>query len=106
MWLGGTVILYLRFLKRQRGYLRNFPPVDSVPLDTLGGNPFGAWSRAVFRAQLQRQPDAELERMRRDLLGHWRFVLLWGYGFPVLVIVMIFAVALLRYVAHGLHLLP
>lgn len=85
----------------------NFPPVDGVPLDALqGGNPFGARSRATFRAMLQRQPDPELERTRRDVRRRWLPVALWIYGFSVLVICMVFSVAVLRHVARGMRLLP
>lgn len=106
-WFGGGVVLYVRFLKRQRAYLRHFAPVDGVPLDALrGGNPFGARSRATFRVMLQRQSDPELERMRRDLWRRWRPVVLWIYGFPFLVICVVIGVAVLVHVALGLRLLP
>ncbi len=106
-WVGGAVLLYLRHLKRERAYLRHFPPVDGVPLDALrGGNPFGARSRAAFRVMLRRQPEPELERMRRDLWRRWRYVLLWIYGFPVGVIGVIVGVAVLVHLVRAMRLLP
>lgn len=106
-WFGGGVAIYVRFLKRQLAYLRHFPPVDGVPLDTLqGGSPFGARSRATFRAMLQWQPDPEMERTRRDVRRRWLPVALWVYGFPILVICVIFGVAVLVRVARNMRLLP
>lgn len=92
-WGGGAACLYLLFLRRQRAYLRNFPPAEGIPLDTFrGGNPLGARSRASFRAMQALQSDADLEQMRRDLWRRWRYVVMWIFGFPVLCIITAFVI--------------
>jgi hypothetical protein len=86
-WFVGSVALFIRFLAKQLAYLRRFPPVEGVPLDSFrGGNPFGGRSRAIWRTMRQRQSDLELERLRREVWRRYRYFALWVYGFPVLVI--------------------
>jgi hypothetical protein len=87
VWIvGGVLIFHLYFLPYELAYLRQFSPVDGVPLDMYtGGNPFHPVSRARFAALFQWQPDAELERMRRDMWRRLGLLALWLFGFPVIV---------------------
>lgn len=69
---------------KQVAYLKRFPPVEGIPLEIAGGgNPFGAVSRAFWRAQLRRQPDPDLERLRHDIWRRFGYLTLWIYGFPL-----------------------
>ena len=84
IWVGGIVAFYVRMRARQGQYLKRFPPVEGVPLEIAGGgNPFGAVSRAIWRALLRRQPDPDLERLRHDIWRRFGHLVLWIYGFPL-----------------------
>jgi hypothetical protein len=86
-WFVVGVVLSLRALMKQLAYLGRFPPVNGVPLNALrGGNPFGARARMQWRVSLQRQSDPELEGLRRETWRRFRAVMLWIYGFPIVVI--------------------
>jgi hypothetical protein len=84
-WIVGGVPIYFRFLLYQLAYLRQFPPVNGVPLDRLGGyRLFSPESRARFRAVWMWQPTPELERTRQVMLRRYGLVALWVFGFPLL----------------------
>ncbi len=108
IWFAGAGVLVLRYFARENRYLRQFPPVDGVPLDAWPrhANPFGAWNRAIGRAQMHKQPDPELERQRLDLRRYRRQVVRWIFGFPILVIVVVIVVNLLLHAARVMHWLP
>ncbi|MGO8947815.1 MAG: hypothetical protein ACLQUY_09160 [Ktedonobacterales bacterium] len=85
VWMVGGVILGIRNGKYRSAYLQRFPPVNGVPLYmTWHGNPFGSEARAIYRAALNRQPDPDVERMRRELWRRYGQICLWIFGFPVL----------------------
>jgi hypothetical protein len=85
-WLVGMIALFFRFRAKQRTYLRRFPPVEGAPLEM-------AWpflspmrvTREVIRLLSQRQPDPELERLRRKIWRSYRDIFFWVFGFLVLV---------------------
>jgi hypothetical protein len=108
IWFAGAFVLFVRYLARENTYLRQFPPVDGVPLDAWppSGNPFGARNRAVRRAQGQQQPNPELEHQRLGLRRRWRYVMFWVFGFPLLFIVVVIVVNLLLHAARVMHWLP
>ena len=84
LWLGGTFVLFSRFRRAQRAYLRRFPPGAGVPLEMyVGGGPRSV-TRAIFRLMWRRQDDPELERLRRGVWRSYRTVALWGFGVPLL----------------------
>jgi hypothetical protein len=81
------LIFFLHVRSYQRAYLKQFPPVNGVPLDMyVGGNPFSPESCAVWSAMWNRQPNPDLERMRRQYWRRYRRLMLWMLGFPVLAI--------------------
>ena len=87
VYIVGAIILLARARMKQVDYLRQFPPVEGVRLDTFtGGNPFGPVARAISEVSREPQPDLELERQR--LVVRWAFGALatWIFGFPVLAI--------------------
>jgi hypothetical protein len=90
IYLVGVGVLFFRhYLPYRKAYLQRFPPVNGVPLEMyVGGDTFGfsPEARAIWRALLHRQPDPELERMRRKVWRCYGGVVLWGFGFPVLAI--------------------
>jgi hypothetical protein len=84
LWIGVGIILFFRARAKQVAYLKRFPPVEGVPLYMVGGgNPFGAQARAIWRA-MRRQPDPELERLRREVWRRFRLYPIWIFGFPLL----------------------
>ena len=85
IWAAGAVTLYFRTRAKQVAYLKRFPPVEGVPLDmAVGGNPFGAISRAIWNAMLNSQTDPELEQLRREIWRRFLNLALWIFGFPLL----------------------
>jgi hypothetical protein len=97
-WFGGAIVLYLRYLRKRGIYLRRFPPVASVPLDTykyLENNPFSPQGRAAFRAIWQPQDDPKLESLRGKVWRGYGYVVLWGFGFPILVVGVVILLLLL-----------
>ena len=84
LWFAGTIALYVRMRAKQVAYLKRFPPAEGVPLCTAGGgNPFGAVSRAIWSAMVRRQPDSELEALRREIWRREGYMTLWIFGFPI-----------------------
>lgn len=87
IWFIGMFVLYLRLRAKQVAYLKRFPPVEGVPLYmAASGNPFGAVARTIWRVMLNRQPDLDLERLRREIWRRFRYMVLWIFGFPLLAI--------------------
>jgi len=83
----GAIILHARFRAKQMAYLKRFPPIGGIPLNTPGGgNPFGAVSRAIWQAMFDHQPDWELERLRLDMWRRCGYVGLWIVGFPIVAV--------------------
>jgi hypothetical protein len=82
-WIGGSLMLALRYRAKQRTYLQNFPPVEGVPLDMyVVGGPRTV-IRALVRALLQRQTDDNLEQQRREVWQRYRLLSAWSLGCPV-----------------------
>jgi hypothetical protein len=90
LWIVPTVVLFLRFRRKQLAYLRRFPPIDryqTLDMYTPGiGNPPGTFRR-IWDAQWRRQDDPELERLRRELWRRYGLVMLWVFGFPLVAFV-------------------
>jgi hypothetical protein len=87
VYIVGAIIFLARARMKHVDYLRQFPPVEGIRLDTFtGGNPFGPVARAISEVLRESQPDLELERQR--LAVRWAFGALatWIFGFPVLAI--------------------
>lgn len=83
-WIGGGLLFFARAAAKQRAYLKHFPPVEGISLDTYtAGNPFGTVSRAIWRVMLQPQMNPELERLRREAWRWEIYQLLWTFLFPV-----------------------
>lgn len=85
-WIGVGIVLAFRANAKGREYLRRLPPVDGVPLHMYYYVGWWRWNGPVPRAWRQRQSDPELERLRQEGRRHGRFVLLWMFGFPILVV--------------------
>ena len=66
----------------------------------FGGNPFGAEARAIYRAGRNRQPDPDLERMRREMGRTYRHFLYWVFGFPAMTIGVVALLMLTTVSAH------
>lgn len=72
---------------KQIEYLRRFPPVDGVWLDTFtGGNPFGRVAQAIRQVFREPQVGLELEQLRQESLRRGRLIPLWIFGFPVVTV--------------------
>lgn len=56
-------------------------------------------THAVVQAMRQRQPEPELERLRRELWRRYRYMVLWVLGFPIIV----FAPVVLLIVTGYIH---
>ncbi|WIG59187.1 MAG: hypothetical protein OJF49_001934 [Ktedonobacterales bacterium] len=98
-WVGIAITLFLRLRAKQRDYLRRFPPVAGIPLDMyMGGNPFGAVNRAIFRVSWRRQADPELEQFRRAVWRRSRALAFWTVGFPLLTFAIVALLILAGYV--------
>jgi hypothetical protein len=94
-WLGVAILLLLRARSKQAAYLRQFPPVDGIPLDALrGDHPFSPWVHAVWNAVWEPQMDDELERQRLETRQVFIYLPLWIFRFP-LVTISVFAVLIL-----------
>ncbi len=83
----GAIILHVRFRAKQAAYLKRFPPVGGIPLTMPGsGNPFGAVSRAIWQAMMNRQLYPGLEQLRLDMWRRCGYVALWIVGFPIVAV--------------------
>jgi hypothetical protein len=100
-WVCVIVAQFVRARAKQRAYLRRFPPVDGVPLDSYvpGAGPRSV-RRAVFKALRERQPDPELERLRRDARRNALFIGVLAAVVPLLVM-LVFGVLALTGRIHG-----
>lgn len=99
--LVGMLILGIRARRSGKAYLRRFPPVGGVPLDWY--NPSRRWPRKgrpdpVGEAYRTRQADPELEAMRQRGHKQARLMLLWMFGFPIIVWGMFFLLAAVGYI--------
>jgi hypothetical protein len=73
VYIVGAIIFLARARMKHVDYLRQFPPVEGIRLDTFtGGNPFGPVARAISEVLRESQPDLALAT--------------WIFGFPVLAI--------------------
>ncbi|HEX8036265.1 MAG TPA: hypothetical protein VF510_20575 [Ktedonobacterales bacterium] len=87
-WFVGTLALGLRANAKGKAYLRRLPPVNGVPLDMYmyaEKDWLRGWRGPVWRAYRQQQTDPELEQLRQEARRRSRYVMLWMFGFPVLV---------------------
>lgn len=101
VWIGVDLFLLIRSRLKQIEYLRRFPPVDGVWLDTFtSGNPFGRVAQAIRQVSREPQVDPELEQLRLKMVRRGRLLPLWLFGFPVIVV----GVTALLIVAGVVHL--
>lgn len=87
-WFGGAFILAFRAHMLWDAYLRRFKPVDGIPLNMYAPRwlPDARDAKEAYNNALwESQADPELERMRRQAWRRTRVVVLWGFGFPVMV---------------------
>ncbi|HEV8191281.1 MAG TPA: hypothetical protein VGP82_07325, partial [Ktedonobacterales bacterium] len=85
VWLGGGFALMGRLVEQHADYVRRFPPVNGVRLETFtGGNPFGLVAREIRRLGREPQDDPELELLRCALRRTSHHLALWIVGFPLL----------------------
>lgn len=87
VWIGGTLILAIRWRAKQRRYLGRFPPVNGFPLDAplerfMGMNPLGPAARAMRKAAWQRQGEPDLEELRQEMTRSYGAVVLWIFLVP------------------------
>jgi hypothetical protein len=82
-WIGVGIALYFRYRSKQRNYLKRFPPVEGISLDTYFPSDPRRVLQAINRAMRQRQDDPELERMRREMWRSYRTIVVWVFGFPL-----------------------
>jgi hypothetical protein len=97
IWGGGMLVLYtFRFRAKRNAYFRRF----EHEIDFFAGDPiFYLGSRRAYREVVRKmrepQPDAEMERLRRDMMRSFRDYLIWVFGFPVAAVtVMVFLIAI------------
>lgn len=100
LWGGVIAAQFVRARAKQRAYLRRFPPVDGVPLDSYVPGTSSRVRRAVFQALRERQTDPELERLRRDVRRNGFYIFVLAFGIPVLVLLAFGVLALMGYL-HG-----
>lgn len=86
-WVGIGAVLFFRARGRQNAYLRRF----EGEINFFAGDPifFPGSVRAyrdTVRAMRERQPDADLERLRREMWRHFRYYIVWIFGFPIIVV--------------------
>lgn len=91
-WGVGMALLMLRGYVAATTYRRRLPPKGGVPFDELMqqyrwddflGNKRRALLRQIYR---QQQADPDLEQLRQEVLRHRRYLLLWMFGFPPLMV--------------------
>jgi hypothetical protein len=87
VWLGVGGFLFMRSRLLQNAYLRGF----KHELDFALGDPFFVagsvrTSRRIYSLMHDLQPNAELERTRREIWRRLRYYLTWIFGFPVICI--------------------
>lgn len=79
---GGMILLYVRARAAQRIYLRQFDPVDGVPLDGIAvGMP--RVMAAIREAMWEWQEDPTREALRRAMWARFGWVAAWIFGFPL-----------------------
>jgi hypothetical protein len=100
VWVCVIVAQFVRARAKQRAYLRRFPPVDGVPLDSYVSGTSPRVRRAVFKALRERQPDPELERLRREVRRNGYYIGVLAVVVPLMVMV-VFAVLALTGRIHG-----
>lgn len=82
-WFGGTVTLLWRYRASQRRYLRQFPPVEGIPLDMYWGGGPRTVTRALAQALRQPQYDIHLEQQRKGVWRRYLYMSAWSLGFPL-----------------------
>jgi hypothetical protein len=88
-WAGGVLILGIRANAKGKAYLRRLPPAKGVPLDMYmyGEHDwFRGWRGPVWRAYRQQQADPELELLRQEARRRGRYVTMWIFTFPAVVL--------------------
>jgi hypothetical protein len=95
------LVLYtFRFRAKRNAYFRRF----EHEIDFFAGDPiFYPGSRGAYQEVVRRmrepQPDAESERLRRDMMRSYRDCLIWTFGFPVVAVaVLLIAIGIVRLV--------
>lgn len=88
LWFGGIAVLAFRSSAKGKAYLRRLPPVRGIPLDMYMNLDDGKWNArggTVWKAYRQEQSDPEIEGLRRAAWRQRRYLILWGFGFPIVV---------------------
>jgi hypothetical protein len=88
VWGTGLGISATRYWGYLRAYLRQFPPVDGIALDTFRRLSDRPVANAIHQARYKRQPDPEVEHMRREVWKRYWYYAYWIFGFPALVVVV------------------
>ncbi len=100
VWACVIVGQMVRARAKQREYLRRFPPVEGVPLDSYVSGTSSRVRRAVFKAMRERQTDPELEHLRREMRRNGYYIGVLAIGGPLLVLVILALLALTGWI-HG-----
>lgn len=96
-WFSGMIVLYFRFRAKQREYLRQFPPVDGIPLDMyVGGGPPSV-RHAILGLMGQHQDSRRLELLRGEMWRRFRVLAIWTIGFPLLAFGIVALLVLIGY---------
>jgi len=86
IYLVGGILVFVRSQRCLSAYLKQFPPVNGVPLYMsmyFAVNLHSPEYRAISSAMRKRQHDPDLESMRREYWRKYREFILWVFLFPV-----------------------
>jgi hypothetical protein len=99
MYVSGGIVIYLRARAKQVAYLRQFPPVDGIPLHVYrGALPWSTLARARDVAMRDPQVEDDLELQRQAVWRGAFYFALWIFGFPLLFFSALAALILAGYV--------